>query len=87
MKQFTVKQLKQLVGTKIFTVEFIKKDGSLRVMNCRLGVTKHLQGGELKHNPSDLNHLIVYDMQSQGYRTINVNTLKSIRFEGKEISF
>jgi hypothetical protein len=30
---------------KIVTVTFTKKDGSIRIMNCRLGVTKHLKGG------------------------------------------
>ena len=81
------KQIRQLVGNKFFTVEFIKKDGTIRVMNCKLGVTKHLQGGEMKHNPEALNHLVVYDMQSKGYRTINLNTLLKVKFEGRELTF
>jgi hypothetical protein len=87
MTTFKAENLKQLVGNKIFTVEFVKKDGSIRVMNCMIGVKKHLQGGELKHNPESLNHLIVYDMQSKGYRTININTLLKVKFEGKELTF
>jgi hypothetical protein len=77
-----VKQLRELVGSKIFSVEFTKKDGSLRKMVCRLGVKKYLKGGELKYNPEELNYLTVFDLQSEEYRTINVNTLKSITFEG-----
>jgi len=77
-----VSQLRELVGNKIFSVEFTKKDGSLRKMVCRLGVKKHLKGGELKYNPEELNYLTVCDLQSEEYRTINVNTLKSITFEG-----
>jgi hypothetical protein len=77
-----ISTLKELVGNKIFAVEFIKKDGSLRKMVCRLGVKKHLKGGELKYSPEDFNYLTVFDLQSEEYRTINVNTLKTITFEG-----
>lgn len=85
--EFKVDQLRQLVGSKIFTVEFIKKDGTLRVMNCRLDVKKHLKGGTMNHDPKVLNHIVVFDMQKAAYRTINVNTLVKIKFEGKELSF
>jgi hypothetical protein len=77
-----VRQLRELVGNKIFSVEFIKKNGTLRKMVCRLGVKKHLKGGELGYDPEALNYLTVFDLQSEEYRTINVNTLKSITFEG-----
>lgn len=77
-----VKILRELVGNKIFSVVFEKKDGSLREMVCRLGVKKHLAGGELKYSPEELNYLIVYDMQTEGYRTININTLKKIKLDG-----
>lgn len=77
-----VKQLRELVGNKIFSVSFVKKDGSLREMNCRLGVTKHLRGGDLGYDAESLNYLTVFDMSKKEYRTINVNTLKSITFEG-----
>lgn len=77
-----IKTLKEIVGSKIFSVIFQKKDGSIREMVCRLGVTKHLKGGELSYNPEDFNYLTVFDMQKQEYRTINVNTLRQIKFEG-----
>lgn len=77
-----LKQLREMVGSKIFSVVFTKKDGTLREMVCRLGVTKHLKGGELGYNPEDYNYLTVFDMQKQEYRTLNVNTLKQIKFEG-----
>lgn len=62
-------------GGKIFTVKFLKKDGSERVMNCRLGVVKHLKGGEKTLTP---NYICVYDMQAQGYRSINPDTVISV---------
>jgi hypothetical protein len=77
-----ISTLKELVGNKIFAVEFIKKDGSLRKMVCRLGVKKHLKGGELKYSPEDFNYLTVFDLQSEEYRTININTLKKIKLDG-----
>lgn len=76
------KQIRALVGSKIFSVVFEKKDGTLREMVCRLGVKKHLKGGELSYDPEEKNYLVVFDMQSEGYRTININTLKKIKFEG-----
>jgi hypothetical protein len=77
-----VKLIKDTVGSKIFSVTFTKKDGSERKMVCRLGVTKHLQGGELGYDAEAKNYLIVYDMKAEGYRTINVNTLIDFTFEG-----
>ena len=52
--------IKNFVGNgKIFTVTFIKKDLSTRIMNCRLGVTKHLKGGTLKYDPTEKNLICV----------------------------
>jgi len=77
-----LKKLRELVGNKIFSVVFTKKNGDLREMTCRLGVTRHLKGGELGYDAEAMNYLTVFDMQVQEYRTINVNTLKQIKFEG-----
>jgi hypothetical protein len=85
--QELIKTIKEEIGGKFFSVSFIKKDGTLREMTCRLGVTKHLKGGELKHNPSDFGHLVVFDLQKQAYRTINLNTLKKIKLDKKEYNF
>jgi hypothetical protein len=77
-----VNQIRKLVGSKIFSVVFQKKDGTLREMVCRLGVKKHLKGGELGYDAEEKNYLVVFDMQSEGYRTININTLKKIKLDG-----
>ena len=49
MKKVTVIEAMDLIsehknGT-IFTVDFIKKNGEYRSMNCRTGVKKYLKGG------------------------------------------
>lgn len=62
---------------KIFSVEFVKKDGSRRLMNCRLGVTKHLKGGSSTLDPNKF--ITVYDLQSEGYRAINVDTILNVK--------
>ena len=62
---------------KIFSVEFVKKDGSVRLMNCRLGVTKYLKGGQSTLDPAKF--ITVYDLQSAGYRAINVDTILNVK--------
>jgi hypothetical protein len=62
---------------KIFTVTFIKKDGSTRVLNGRLGVTKHLKGGVSTLDPDQ--YITVYDLQSEGYRAINRATIIDVK--------
>jgi len=68
---------------KIFTVNFIKKDGSLRKMNCRQGVKKHLKGGKPAYDFKSKGLISVYDLQSKGYRTININTLQTLKTENQ----
>ena len=58
---------------KIFTVTFTKKDGTIRVMNGRLGVEKYLKGGKCTVNKD--NFIIMYDLQSKGYRALNKDTI------------
>ena len=67
-------------GGKFITVTFTKKDGSLRTLTGRLGVTKHLKGGVSTLNP-DL-YVTIYDMQNSGYRAVNRSTIKSVTCEG-----
>jgi hypothetical protein len=62
---------------KIMTVKFVKKDGSLRVMNCRLGVTKHLKGGCSTLNPDKF--ITVYDLKSEGYRAIDKESILEVK--------
>ena len=68
--------IKNMVGQKIFKAKFVKKNGEVREMNCKLGDKKHLKDG-LNVNNKD-RYLTVYDMKSQGYRNINLNTIVEI---------
>lgn len=71
--------LKSLNG-RFFTVVFTKKDGTVRQMNCRTGVKKHLRGGAKKSSG-----FIAFDLKARGYRTINLDTVKEIRADKKVI--
>jgi len=68
MKLSRLKVIKVINDTngKIFAVQFIKKDGSIRMMLARLGVRKHLKGGT--NGAGEHNSLItVWDMVRGGY--------------------
>jgi hypothetical protein len=68
---------------KFVTVEFIKKDGTLRKINGRLGVKAPLKGGK---STLDANQFItIYSMADQGYRAINRETIQSVSVEGVTI--
>jgi len=89
----TVASFREFVGNGIFTVVFVKKDGTLRVMNARLGVSKHIKGtapeATAKRNATLLsaNMIGVYEMPKMQYRTINLNTVKSISANGVTLTF
>jgi hypothetical protein len=67
---------------KFFTVTFKKKDGSIRIMNCRTGVTKALKGGTCTVDRTK--YLVVYDMHSKAYRSINKDTIMNISVAGEK---
>lgn len=71
----------------VFTVEFVKKDGTVRVMNCRMGVKAYVTGVGRKYDPAEKGLLGVYDMQTQWYRQVNLKTLISLRMEGKKYAW
>ena len=74
-------ELHKLVGSKIFSAKFTKKDGSDRVINCMLGVKKHLRGGERTTKKEEF--MIVFDTIKKQYRNINLKTLDWIKFNGQ----
>jgi hypothetical protein len=68
---------------RFFTVVFVKRDGSLRTMTARLGVTKHLAGGMCTVDREK--YIIAYDVQSEGYRSINRETIVSVSYQGETL--
>ena len=83
VSRYKVDEVIKSTHGKIFSCEFIKKDGSLRKMVARLGVQKNLKGG--KNGVSEKNSLItVYDMIAGGYRMINLATLQALKVRGMQ---
>lgn len=81
-KDITKEEAKALIkGTKgkFFTVTFIKKDGTTRVMNARLGVRAYLKGGELPYDPEEKGLIPVFDVQIKRYRMVNTQTIIEIK--------
>jgi len=74
----SINEIKKEIGNKFFSVEFVKKNGELRKMHARLGVKKYLKGGFKKYDAESLNYLTVYDLSKKAYRTVNLNTVKSL---------
>jgi hypothetical protein len=80
-----MKNLEQIIRAtagKFFTVVFTKKDGTERVLNGRLGVVQHLKGGKSTVNHEE--YLLVFDVQANGYRSVNKSAITEVRF-GKEV--
>lgn len=69
---------------KFITINFIKKDGTARKLNGRIGVTKHLKGGISTVNTDQ--YMVVYDTVAQGYRCVNKDTIVSVTCEGLTIN-
>lgn len=72
---------------KFFQVTFIKSDGSVRKMVCRVGVTSHLKGGSKTFSDLDKGLMTVYDVHSRGYRSFSLDRLISFTFGGLTTKF
>ena len=81
----------ELVGNRVFNFAFIKKDGTLREITCRLDVKSHCGDGEQTADPNK--YLVVFDMNSakdveahqrkKCYRNVNVDTIQYIKYAGE----
>lgn len=70
---------------RITTVTFKKRTtGEVRVMNCRSGVKKHLKGDGPRYDFKEKNLVCVYDVQKRDYRTINCDSIISVKAHGRE---
>lgn len=74
-----VKMIKSTKG-KWFSCAFIKKDGSKRVMNGRIGCHKGIKGIGRKFKKENL--VTVFDAQAKEYRMINVDTMLTFNCGG-----
>jgi len=80
-----IQEFKNEVKGNFFRACFVKKDGTVREMTARFGVKKHLKGGELTYNPEERGYIVVFDVEKEQYRTINMEKLIFLRYNGKEV--
>lgn len=73
--------LRQQNKGQFFGLRFIKKDGSLRVMNARLGI-KPVRNGRKTVGTADQPYLVVFSTNDLGYRAVNLETLLTITMGG-----
>lgn len=92
-----VKSILESANGRIFSVDFEKKDGSLRHMVCRTGVTSKLSPKPLEEKlcvngttntvAHKIEYLTVFDMIKKEYRNINTATLRNFKCGDVNINF
>ena len=86
----TKKLIKKMKSGRIFTAQFIKKDGAARTIVARTGVTKGNKGIGLSFDPLAKNLLPVLDMDlskkvddiNKAKRFINLSTIIWVQVDG-----
>lgn len=91
-----VDRFKDLVKKKVFTVKFIKADGSERVMNAMLGVSRHVKGTaplttqKRSETLYFTNKIGCYEMkgtsknvEAKNYKTISLDRIIWLKINGK----
>lgn len=72
---------------KIFTAVFEKKNGETRQMNCRTGVVRGVKGTlsrSARNARLEKGLLPVFDLQSKGWRSLNLYTLRELHINKKK---
>ena len=75
----------QTAENTIFSCTFIKKDGSVRKMLCRLNVKKGVNGVGMAYDPIEKGLIPVWDLQANAFRIINMNTITSLKIRKEQI--
>ncbi len=78
------KELMEESKGSFFTVFFIKKDGTYREMNARLGVSIDVNGKGRSFDPKDYELIGVFDMQKHAHRMVNLRTVLGLNIGGKQ---
>ena len=69
---------------KPFFVSFVKRDGTGRTIKGRLGLQRNLTGKGLSFNPATKGLMPVWSIGDQGYRMVNLNTVRELQI-GKKV--
>lgn len=79
-------EFKKLVGSKIFSVTFVKADKTLRTYNAKVDVSKYTKGGAntVEGHP---NLVTIWELTAKHYRTLNLDTIKQLKHAGVEYNY
>ena len=86
-------KLKGLQNGTIFSITFIKKDGSVRLLNSIKGTRKGVNGEGLKYDADEKGLIPVYDLQlakkdpsspEKAWRMVNTQTVQRICINHEE---
>jgi hypothetical protein len=69
---------------KIFTVIFLKQDGTIRKLTGRKGVKKYATGDGLRFNPDERGLFVMFEMRTKSYRLINFNGMQRMKINKVE---
>ena len=84
VKRSFVKNMLIANGDKFVGVTFTKKDGQKRNLNGRLHVRS--KTGKAPTTAKYPEYLTIYDVKAGGFRTINLDTIESLRMKGIEFT-
>lgn len=89
MKRASKEAIAELVRNtdgRFFTVTFKKRtDGEIRTMTARLGVKKHLKGGEKAFSDKEKGLITCFEMVTGGYRSFGVDAVICATIDGEDI--
>ena len=77
-------RFREFVGGRFFTVKFVKKDGTDRIMTCRIGVKKYANGRPQTADPDK--YIVGWEPATKQYRNINIETLQWVKCRGISIN-
>ena len=84
INRWKIESLIRNTNGKVFSARFIKKNGEIRDIVCRLETQTGVKGTGESPDKLDNPYVSVYDMQQQGYRLINLQTIRTIKAEKEE---
>ena len=71
-----------LMSGQVCRVDYMKKDGEVTTMVCRTGVGKYVTGRGTSPTNLSEGRLSVYSFDRQGYRTLKLNNIMTIKHGG-----
>ena len=80
-----IDEIRSKAADTFFSVHFIKKNGDLRKMVCRLKVQKGVKGVGMAYDPTEKGLLCVFDVQKQAFRMIRIETIQHLQIRREKV--